>query len=110
MHPQLPSLMCYPPWRHAEQSFSSSSLSSSPRAHRTFRTVHDHEYWDNLGLDRDYIVIAGILDSGPALYLSPFLCPVLLGAYTDIPLEGFLNGGLSFVSIRLICTNLVRYM
>jgi hypothetical protein len=34
----------------------SPSRSSSPRAHRTFHTVHDHnhEYWDNLGLNEEY--------------------------------------------------------
>jgi hypothetical protein len=41
----------------------SSSRASSPRAHRTFRTVDDHEYWDNLGLDEEYHVFAAIFEN-----------------------------------------------
>ncbi len=41
----------------------SSSSASSQRAYRTFRTVHDHEYWDNMGLDEEYHVFAAILES-----------------------------------------------
>jgi hypothetical protein len=28
-----------------------------------FHTAHDHEYWDNLGLDEEYYVLADILES-----------------------------------------------
>jgi hypothetical protein len=44
----------------------SSSRASSPRAHRTFRTVHDHEHWDNLGLDDEHHVFAAILSRATA--------------------------------------------
>ncbi len=38
-------------------------LTGSPRSgHRAFRVVHDHEYWNKLGLDEIYHTYAAVLE------------------------------------------------
>jgi hypothetical protein len=59
--PLLAQFVTLRPW--SRTSSRAGSRHGSPRSgHRAFRVVHDHEYWNRLGLDAIYHTYAAVLE------------------------------------------------